>query len=95
MSVKQDLCLPSPSLGNVTQRCYSSILLHPVGLHAPTIIVPSGNDFPQAAMSYVLAMSLYELHGSCCSPFRKYLLFGKTRGPNLNVDAQLFRCAEL
>lgn len=35
-----------------TERCYSSILLHPVGLHTPTITVPSGNDFLRTATSY-------------------------------------------
>lgn len=61
-----------------------------MGLHTPTIIVSSGNDFLQTATSYVLARSLYELHGFCCSPFRKYLLFGEISGLYLDVDVQLF-----
>lgn len=73
-----------------TERCYSSTLLHPVGLHTPTSTVPSGSDFLQTATSYILAGSLYELHGSCCSPFRKHLPFGKISGPNFDVNIQLF-----
>lgn len=34
-------------------------------------------------------MFLYELRGSCCSPCRKYLLFGKTSRPNLVVESKL------
>lgn len=62
------------------------MILHPVGLHTPTSIVPSGNDLLQIETSYALAGSLYELRGS---PFRKYLLFGKICGPNIDVDVQL------
>lgn len=65
------------------------MILHPVGLHTPTSVVPSGNDLLRTETSYVLAGSLHKLRGSCCSPFRKYLLCGKICGPNLDVDVQL------
>lgn len=71
-----------------SERCHSSILLHPVGLHTPTFIVPSGNDFLQTETLYALSGILYELCGSCCSPCRKYLLFGKITRPNVVVDSK-------